>query len=78
MSKKYVFITPVIGNMGGAQMYTENKVNYLREEGWDINVFYYINGENLKLPSLREYKDNCIYDFLYAYYYVPLCQQKKY
>lgn len=69
--KKYVILTPEIGNMGGAQMYVENKVKYLCKNGWEVQVFYYIYGENLKLPTLRQYKDNYIHDFVYAYYYVP-------
>lgn len=74
--KKYVILTPEIGNMGGAQMYVENKVIYLCKNGWEVQVFYYIYGENLKLPRLRQYKDNYIHDFVYAYYYVPSFKRK--
>ena len=77
MNRKYVILTPEIGNMGGAQMYVENKVKYLRENNWEVCVFYYIYGENYKLPVLTEFKDNCIHDFLYAFYYIPFYERKK-
>ena len=77
MNRKYVILTPEIGNMGGAQMYVENKVKYLRENNWEVCVFYYIYGENYKLPVLTEFKDNCFHDFLYAFYYIPFYERKK-
>lgn len=67
----YVFLTPELGNMGGAQMYTNNKVSYLKKNGWDVQVFYYKKGGEIKLPELVPYKDNYIKDFRSAFYYVP-------
>lgn len=73
----YVFLTPELGNMGGAQMYTNNKVSYLKKNGWDVQVFYYKKGGEIKLPELVPYKDNYIKDFRSAFYYVPKWYMKK-
>ena len=67
----YVVLTPELGNMGGAQMYINNKVSYLKKNGWDVQVFYYKKGGEIKLPELVPYKDNYIKDFRSAFYYVP-------
>lgn len=58
-------------------MYVENKVKYLRQDGWDVHVFYYIYGENYKLPVLKEYMENYIHDFMYSYHYVPKYRRNK-
>lgn len=68
---KYVIITPEIGNMGGAQMFTENKVRYLRSHNWEVFVFYYIPYANPKLPLLQEYSGNWIPELSYGFFYVP-------
>ena len=38
--KRYIFIIPSICNIGGAQLYLVNKMHYLKEKGWDVNVIY--------------------------------------
>lgn len=65
---KYVIITPAIGNMGGAQKYTENKIRYLQAKGWEVFVFFYLKPDNIKLPLLSQFKDNWIPELLYWYY----------
>lgn len=75
--KSYIFFTPELGNMGGAQMYTSNKTAYLKRIGWDVQVFYYKKGGDIKLPELLPYKDNFIKDFRSAFYYVPKWYMKK-
>jgi len=52
-------------------MFTSNKVTYLKKKGWNVQVFYYKKGGEIKLPELLLYKDNYIKDFRYAFYYVP-------
>lgn len=69
--KCYIIFTPELGNMGGAQMYTSNKTAYLKRNGWDVQVFYYKKGGDIKLTELLPYKDNYIKDFRSAFYYVP-------
>ena len=52
---KYVFITPSVSNMGGAQMYIRNKLLFLRHRGWDVDIVTAQKGE-LKLSELRNYQ----------------------
>lgn len=69
--KSYIILTPEIGNMGGGQMYTNNKVLYLKEHGWDVQVFYFKEGGPIKMPHLKDYDGNVIPEFRCAFYYVP-------
>ena len=47
--QKYIILTPVIGGMGGAQMFVFNKAKYLVELGWDVVICY-----TAKIPVLIE------------------------
>ena len=55
--KKYVFLTPSVINMGGAQMYIFNKASWLIERGWAVNVFSALEGTVVidGLKSLNTY-----------------------
>lgn len=50
---KYVFIVPSLANMGGAQMYVRNKVLWLRQYGWTVDVLLAQGGA----ANLRELKE---------------------
>lgn len=52
--KKYVFIVPTVANMGGAQMYIRNKVLWLRQHGWEVDVIV-AQGGTAKLSELQEF-----------------------
>ena len=39
--KKYVILTPQIGNMGGGQMFTCNKAEYMTNLGWETTICYF-------------------------------------
>lgn len=52
--KKYVFFTPSVANMGGAQMYIRNKVLYLRQLGWYLDVII-AQGGVARLIELQEF-----------------------
>lgn len=52
--RKYVFIVPSVANMGGAQMYFRNKVLYLQQHGWNVDVIL-AQGGAAKLSELQEY-----------------------
>ena len=54
--KKYVIMTSMLSNMGGAQMYIRNKILYLREHGWDASIIAG-RAENILIPELREFKE---------------------
>lgn len=73
----YIFLTPDIGNMGGAQMYVENKSAFLRSKGWKTEVFFYRKAEKIILPILSESRDNYFPDMAYGYNYVPGFQKKR-
>lgn len=73
----YIILTPEIGNMGGGQMYTNNKVRYLKEHGWNVQVFYFKDGGSIKMPYLKEYDGNVIPEFRSAFYYVPISRRNR-
>ena len=52
--KKYVFVVPTVANMGGAQMYIRNKVLWLRQRGWIVDVIA-AQGGVAKLSELQEF-----------------------
>lgn len=51
----YVIFTGTITRMGGAQMYVNNKVNYLKKDGWYVSVFSGLTGPVL-IDGLKEYE----------------------
>ncbi len=51
--KKYVFITPHIEGMGGAQIYLYNKYKTLSEEGWDVTLLHASRKPSI-LPIFRD------------------------
>lgn len=54
MKKKYVIITPRIINMGGAQMYVRNKIVYMQEKGWKVDLISAKAGK-VYIPELRQF-----------------------
>lgn len=69
--KTYIIIASAIGNMGGGQMYVNNKVKYLRENGWEVTVFFPCATKNILLDNLKEFSNNNIPDMNFGFYYVP-------
>ena len=45
--------------MGGAEMYTNNKVKYLISTGWKVKVCFYVTAENVRLDGLLPFVGNC-------------------
>lgn len=74
--KKYIILTPTLGNMGGAQMYAANKCIYLENHGWEVNVFYYQDFP-IKIKSLKKHKSNLIPDFSYGFYFIPAKRRRE-
>ena len=75
--KKYVFLTPSIGDMGGAQMYVANKLDFLKKCGWSVYVFYFRSHTKIMIPSLEPYERNKVKDMQYACQYIPSKKLKK-
>lgn len=69
--KKYIILTPSIGDMGGAQMYTSNKIDVLRQKGWETVVYYSLPYKSLLIDNLREFKGNFLPDMQYSVHYLP-------
>ena len=58
MEKKkiYVIFTYGINGVGGTQMYTAGKAQYLKENGWGVQVFFQGSNQGVaQIPSLTEY-----------------------
>lgn len=75
--KKYIIITSTIGRMGGAQMYVENKLHYLKANGWEVQIFYYLYAEKILLPGLAGYRDNYSPELGVSISSLPKCKIKK-
>lgn len=75
--KHYIILTGAICNMGGAEMFTSNKVKYLKKHEWNVRVFFFNDGEEIKISNLYEYKDNYIPEMRYGYYYFSKKQRDR-
>lgn len=62
---KYIILTGTISGVGGAQLYTANKIKYLKDHGWEAQVFYYLQ-KKIYIDSLREFANNFIPDLQYS------------
>ena len=59
--KKYIILMLNIHRMGGTQTYIASKVKYLRDNGWDVYVFYGdMKNNKCAVPQLFEFNDNSI------------------
>lgn len=67
--KRYIFLTPAIGNMGGSQMFVSNKCKFLQDRGWKVDVFFYQDFD-VVLENLKEYRSNFIKELCYPFYYL--------
>ena len=56
---KYIFLTPSIGHIGGAEIYISNKTRYLQQKGWDVEVFYFLKGE-VMIDNLHQFNNNFV------------------
>lgn len=55
--KKYIFLTNTIGFVGGSQLYISRKVEYLRKQNWDVEVFYETD-EGAMIENLKPFLQN--------------------
>lgn len=61
-SKEYIFVIPSICNIGGAQLYLVEKIRYLKEKGWSVDVIY-ARKDIILVKELETFENNC-YPFL--------------
>lgn len=58
MKNLYIILTADIHIIGGMQLYTAGKANYLKNNNWDVKVLYDGNpNDDYKIKSLQEYND---------------------
>ena len=76
--KHYIILSPGIWDMGGSQMYTRNKLKYLRETLHNVNLFHAgVEGGKIMIDDLLEYENNRIIYLNYpAYLFKKRTQEK--
>ena len=67
--KLYIFFTIALQSIGGAELYTAGKVEYLKKNGWEVQVYSWLPapiGVKAAIPMFDEYiqKGNGALDFL--------------
>lgn len=66
--KKYVFLTEDLYGLTGSQRYVNNKCKYLRENGWEVIVFWNYNIAPVVLEHIKTFdNDKYIYHELKFY-----------
>lgn len=61
---KYVFLTPAIGGVGGAQIYCRNKINYCKKNKMQVYLFYDKKREII-IDDLRFYEAGLLKELSY-------------
>lgn len=74
-NRKYIIITPSIINMGGAQMYVRNKIVYMQEKGWKVDLVSAQKGK-VYIPELRQF-DCFIPELAFDYYLFSKSKREK-
>lgn len=57
--KKYLFLTYTVGGSAGGQLYVSSKIDWLKENGWDVDV-YYLDKNPIIIENLKPFKNNYI------------------
>jgi len=73
---KYIFITFSIINIGGSQLYVRNKAKWLREQGWDVEIWSSMEG-NVCIPELVGEQKHIIHDLAYPPQFLRRSKQNK-
>ncbi|HRU98903.1 MAG TPA: hypothetical protein P5092_15895 [Ruminococcus sp.] len=71
--KKYIIITYVIGNMGGAQMYCLNKYKFCKQKGYQVFLFPSEFRPNIYINELESCSEKPFEEFSYP----PRCYSKR-
>lgn len=64
---KYVFLTNSMGGYSGGPSYVQTKMNYLRDKGWEVQVFDSTGFTNarIEIPGLKEFEKNRIQELFF-------------
>lgn len=65
MRKIYVILTGIIYDIGGGQIYVNNKRDYLQKKGWEVHIFSYRYGKAIRINELNQYKNNIFRELKY-------------
>lgn len=57
--KRFIILSSTIRNMGGAQMYAANKLEYYERLGWKPDIYYYDIGP-IRIEYLRQFESNYV------------------
>ncbi len=74
--KYYIFLTPRIGSMGGAQMYVRNKVIDVEKRGY-IPIVLFFKENNIYITDLCRFNQNLIEELEYNPIFFLDCKRKK-
>lgn len=72
-NKKYIIFTSGISDMGGAEMFTSNKIEFLKQTGWDVDVYFYRRINHIMIQNLEHFRHNRIPKL----YYPPIAFTNK-
>lgn len=71
--KKYIFFTGTLSNVGGGQIYIRNKKRFLESKGYEVYIFYAIDGKKY----IREFKTCNDYYPQLSYYPAYFSKKRK-
>lgn len=71
--KKYVILTPQIGNMGGGQMFACNKAEYMTNLGWETTICYFTESPII-IKKMLDFKRVCVPQLGWGIQYYSSCQ----
>ncbi len=74
--KYYIFLTHCVCDIGGMQLYTSRKIEYLKSQGWTPLVFFYRSGD-IEIDNLKIYSQNHIQDLRFCVGNVSESARKK-
>lgn len=76
---KYVFLLNSMGGYGGSQSYVQTKFNYLREKGWDVQVFDSTGFANVSIvmPELKVFEGNRIQELFFNPFWLRKKKREK-
>ena len=73
--KRYILLSTFF-DMGGGQLYTRNKTDYLKKNGWKVDVYTGRTGQ-LMLSEMSEYENNYYKELNFSPFYASPKRRKE-
>ena len=73
---RYIFLTNSTRRIGGSQLYTARKIDWLEKNGWSTAVYYYNPGP-IVINTLKRFKDNLIPQLSLPFHIVSETDRRK-